>query len=359
MLLSKTEGSMPHAKMLDQPAPEKDETAVTLAPLAAIDVGSNTIHLTLARPTPDGADLEYLADELELVRLGADVSATGAIGAERMARAVEAVRRQSAVARAGGAERILGIATEGVRAASNGPDLLERVRDETGVTLELITGDQEAALTYWGATSGLEDGHASRAVLDLGGGSIEIVLGVGSAVQWRTSLPLGSGALHDRFAPADPATAEQLAAVRSHVEQTLAPLDLPLPVSEALASGGTATTLAALAARALTRDGRLAVPEEGGEAAGRRITALTDEMLRTLLDLLRSRSAAEIAARYQIEEARARLLGAGTTVLLAAMRRLGVETLRVRKRGIREGALLAYLHAGDGWLRAAADGTGW
>lgn len=350
---------MMYPETLEQPASMKDEMAVTLAPLAAIDAGSNTIHLTVARPTPDGADLEYVADELVLVRLGADVSRTGAIGAERMARAVEVVRRQSEVARAGGAEYILGIATEGVRAASNGQELLERVRAETGVTLELITGDQESALTYWGATSGLEDGHMSRAVLDLGGGSIEIVLGVGRAVQWRTSLPLGSGAMHDRFAPADPATAEELAAVRAMVERTLAPLDLPLPVDEALVAGGTATTLAALAARALTPKGMIIAPDGGREARTRGVHTLTDDMIHALLGLLQSRSAAEIAARYEIEEGRARLLGAGATVLLATMERLGVDALRVRKRGIREGALLAYMHFGDGWLRAATEGAGW
>ncbi len=344
----------------DEVETDEVEIPVTHPVLAAIDVGSNTIHLTTARPTPDGADLEYIADELELVRLGADVSHTGAIGSERMARAVAAVRRQVQVARDGGAERILGIATEGVRAAKNGRELLERVRDETGVTLELISGDQEAALTYWGATSGLDDIYARCGVVDLGGGSIEIVLGMGSAVQWRRSLPLGSGVMHDRYAPADPAQAEELAAVRAAVDDALATLDLPLPVDEALASGGTATTLASLAARALNADGTLAPFELATNGPrSRRVTALTEDMIHTLLDLLQSRPAAEIAARYAIEEARARLLSAGATVLLATMRRLEADALRVRKRGIREGALLAYMHVGDGWLDAATEGAGW
>ncbi|MGZ3677678.1 MAG: Ppx/GppA phosphatase family protein, partial [Ktedonobacterales bacterium] len=179
-------------------------------PLAAIDVGSNTIHLTVGRPTPDGYDLEYLADELELVRLGADVSASGALGSERMRRAISVIQHQTEVARQHGAALVLGIATEGVRAARNGAEFIERVRVETGVVLELVSGEQEAALTYWGATSGLDresEGKtvdAKRAVLDLGGGSMEIVAGEGSKVEWRVSLPLGSGAVHDRYAPADP-----------------------------------------------------------------------------------------------------------------------------------------------------------
>jgi exopolyphosphatase/guanosine-5'-triphosphate,3'-diphosphate pyrophosphatase len=347
------------------------ESAMALVPLAAIDVGSNTVHLTVARPTADGFDVEYLADELELVRLGADVSRSGEIGPERMARAVAVVAHQAGVARAHGAERILGIATEGVRAAANGAELLERVRAETGVTLELISGEQEAALTYWGAVSGLEDeragriGHMRRAVLDLGGGSLELVVGEGSSVRWRVSLPLGSGTLHDRFAPSDPARPEELAQVRAAVLEALTPLDLPLPVGEALAAGGTATTLAALAARALTPAGTLAAQEaaetrEAPRAARTwRVRVLTEDMLHALVGLLQARPAAEIARRYGVEEARARLLGAGATVLLGAMERLGAPALHVRRRGIREGALLAYCHRGEDWLRAATDGAGW
>jgi exopolyphosphatase/pppGpp-phosphohydrolase len=355
-------------QVLDAPdsgADSEVEKAMTLAPLAAIDVGSNTIHLTVARPTADGSDLEYVADELELVRLGADVSRIGAIGPERMDRAIEVVRHQVEVARRCGAERVLGIATEGVRAASNGARFLDWVRVETGVTLDLITGDQEAALTYWGASSGLEDGHQRRAVLDLGGGSLELVVGEGSAVLWRASLPLGSGAMHDRFAPSDPPRADELTRVRVVVAEALAALDLPLPVGKTLASGGTATTLAVLAARALSPAGALAaldiVEARGTHRATRvrRVRVLTDDMLHALLGLLQARPAAEIATRYQIEEGRARLLGAGTAVLLGAMERLGVQTLHVRKRGIREGALLAYCHHADDWLRAATDGAGW
>ncbi len=162
------------------------------APLAAIDVGSNTIHLTAAQPLPGSQDVEVLADQVELVRLGADVNATGAIGAERCARAIEVIRHQAEVASALGAVPLLGIATEGVRSARNGAEFVDQVRAATGVTLEMVTGDQEAALTYWGAISERDiEGH--RAVIDLGGGSLELVVGDGTHVAWRVSLPLGSG----------------------------------------------------------------------------------------------------------------------------------------------------------------------
>lgn len=342
---------------------------VASQPLAAIDAGSNTIHLTVGRPTPDGYDLEHLADELELVRLGADVSASGALGSERMQRAISVIQHQTAVARQHGATLVLGIATEGVRAARNGAEFIERVRVETGVVLELVSGEQEAALTYWGATSGLDrefEGKAvdaKRAVLDLGGGSMEIVAGAGSKVEWRVSLPLGSGAVHDRYAPADPPSAEELTRAHDAVREALDALNPPLPVNQLIACGGTATTLAYLGAKAFppTDPAELAPSGNGAVNGGNGaiLRELTREQLMQLLDLLRAMKAAQITETFHIEEARARLLGAGGVVLLATMERLGVDRLRVRKRGIREGAILAYEHVGERWLELAASGEGW
>jgi len=328
--------------------------------LAAIDVGSNTIHLVVARLTPDGRGLRTVADELDLTRLGEDVSATGAIGDERQARAVAVIREQVALAHAKGATTILGIATEGVRAAGNAQAFLEHIQTETGLALTLISGDQEAALTYWGASSGLPPSDKHRAVVDLGGGSLEIVIGSGAVIRWRISVPLGSGAMRSTYAPADPPVAAELAAVRAVVMETLRPLDLPLPVASALACGGTATTLLTLAAHAL---GVPPTTDTAGEANGDEEwdsqNNLTRERLETLIELLRRHSSTEIGARYGIDPARARLLGAGATVLLGAMDRLGMDTLRVSQRGVREGALLAYAHAGDRWLEAATSGAGW
>lgn len=326
-------------------------------PLAAIDVGSNTIHLTVARPAAGGRDVVYLADELEFVRLGEDVSKTGAISPERMERALIVMRHQVDVAHAQGAETILGIATEGVRAAANGAMLVERVRQELGISLELITGEQEAALTYWGATSGLATTDARQAVLDLGGGSLEIVVGEDSHILWRTSLPLGSGVIHDRYAPSDPPDAEELREAGSIVAASLQLLDLPLPVAEAIACGGTATTLAMLAVRALPPEVSAAGNVTGN--GNGRVTYLTRSIMDALLRHLQTQAASELAAHYDIEEGRGRLLGAGCVILLAAMQRLDIESLHVRKRGIREGALLAYAHTGDDWLALAARGSGW
>ncbi|HKB49790.1 MAG TPA: hypothetical protein VKC57_18925 [Ktedonobacterales bacterium] len=326
----------------------------TPAPLAAMDVGSNTVHLVVARVGARGS-LKVLDDRQEMVRLGADISALGYIGEERMARCVLAVRAQAERARELGASAVLGIATEGVRAAANGAALIERVRAETGVTLHLVTGAQEAALTYWGATSGLRHSGGRRGVLDLGGGSLEIVVGQGTRILWRTSLPLGSGTIHDRYAPSDPASAQELDAARAAVDALLVPLDPPQTDEHAVACGGTATTLALLEGQL-----RQTHPRARLAATHRALRAtLSADELEQLMKLAQAVPAQEISARFAVDPARAPLLGAGSVVLHEAMRCLGTDALIISSRGVREGALLAYVRAGDGWLEAATRGVGW
>jgi exopolyphosphatase/pppGpp-phosphohydrolase len=324
------------------------------APLAAIDVGSNTVHLVVAHVGARGS-LKVLDDRQEMVRLGADISALGYIGEERMARCVLAVCVQAERARELGASAVLGIATEGVRAAANGAALIERVRAETGVTLHLVTGAQEAALTYWGATSGLRHSGGRRGVLDLGGGSLEIVVGQGTRILWRTSLPLGSGTIHDRYAPSDPASAEELDAARAAVNALLVPLDPPQTDEHAVACGGTATTLALLEGQLRRTHPRARLAATRGAL---RATLSADE-LEQLMKLAQAVPAQEISARFAVDPARAPLLGAGSVVLHEAMRCLGTDALIISSRGVREGALLAYARAGDGWLEAATRGVGW
>jgi exopolyphosphatase / guanosine-5'-triphosphate,3'-diphosphate pyrophosphatase len=333
----------------------------TTKPLAAIDVGANTIHLVVARITHDGTDIDYVDDELELVRLGADVSATGAIGPERMQRALDTIRNQVATANAHHVETILGIGTEGVRAATNGVYFLEKVLTETGVEIEVVTGDQEASLTFWGGTSGLKPSLSPRAVLDLGGGSLELVVGVNSQVLWRTSLALGSGSMYNRYVRSDPSTTKELRAVECQVHEAFSPLTPPLPVKEVIVCGGTATTLAWLAGKVLHDvQSTSRSQERKGPANGRRRTRyLTRERLEWLRALIQACSSVELSRRYDIELGRAQLLASGIAILIAVMEQLDADTLHIRKRGIREGALLAYTHVGQDWLDNARDGTGW
>lgn len=326
-------------------------------PIAAIDVGSNTVHETIARPVgPAGSALEIIADQADLVRLGHDIAATGAISPERAAKAIAAIERYVTLSRMLLAGTVIGIATEGVRAASNSAQFIADAEAAVGVRLALITGLQEAALSYWGATSDDAGGFGPRGVVDLGGGSLELVLGEGEAVGWRVSLPLGAGAVRDRFHLSDPPSVTELDRAFQGVREQLTDATPPQMPHDLMVCGGTAGALAALGAQMFGESQHRVAVRQGHlvEVEGRPI--LTRYHLETALAVLTNSPAAKLAARHNIKPARARLLAAGSVVLIATMERMGVSRLYVSRRGIREGAIVAYLRAGEGWLEAATNG---
>jgi exopolyphosphatase/guanosine-5'-triphosphate,3'-diphosphate pyrophosphatase len=326
---------------------EQHNASALNQPVAAIDVGSNTIHLVVAIPRlSDGSTLEVLVDELEFVRLGAGVGATGRIAPERAERGMASLRRLRDLAKQSGAHPILGAATEVMRLAANGPEFLARVKAELGLAIPVINGDQEAALTFWGAISDRSLAPEQPvAVADLGGGSMELVLGSGRRLNWRRSLPLGSGGLHDRFVRSDPPTSAQLQALRREADAVLDAQALPAPASRGhllIACGGTATTLLYFARNAL------------GVPADRANLARTE--IEEAIKLLATLPAQEVAERYAVESQRARILGAGAVVLSALMNRLQATVMQISQRGIREGMILSYALHGERWLEAAQSG---
>lgn len=317
-------------------------------PLAALDVGSNTIHLVVALPPTNARpDLTILVDELEFVRLGAGVGKTGQIAPERMEQGLKTLHHLRDLAKRAAAQTILCAATEVMRLARNGAEFLSRARDALGLDISIISGDQEAAFTFWGATSGQQIAPDQPvAVGDLGGGSLELVFGTGQQLTWRKSLPLGSGGLHDRFIQSDPPTAEELHQLRQEVRAVLQAQTLPPQAQQApllIVCGGTATTLLYFARRALG----LADEQH----------ALTFAEVEQAVTLLGSLSAETVTKRYGIETARARILGAGASVLATLMEWLAVSQMEISQRGIREGMILAYARHGNHWLNVAEQGT--
>lgn len=326
-------------------------------PIAAIDAGSNTVHLTVAAPDARGQGLRALADNADLVRLGADVTETGAIGPERADRALAAIRRQLAIARQHGAETVLGMATEGVRSASNAGTFLQRVARETGLRMTMISGEQEAALAYWGATSEDAEIEGPRGVIDLGGGSLELITGERERITWRASLPLGAGVTRARWAPTDPPTFAEMIASWDGVHDELTRLEASLPVVDMTVCGGTAAALATLAGRAFRKHADPRVIKGLPTPAGGRRRAMSLSTLDALIRLTLRADEEELTKRYRLREGRARLLFSGAITLYAGLCLAGLDELWVSRRGIREGAILAWRRAGAGWLDAAAKGV--
>ena len=304
---------------------------------AAIDIGSNTIHLVVARCTP--YDLDIVEDQQEMVRIGESVTATGEISPEKAKAAIATLKRYKALARKHEANPVLVVATEAIRQASNSADFLEQVLSKTKLTVQLISGTAEAALTFFGSTYEVnKEPHPPTqiAVMDLGGGSLELVTARNMHITWRTSLPVGSGWLHDRYLPSDPPTYDEVTVAETFLQTYFQGLQLKHHTPVLIVTGGSANSLLFLARNAFNLD--------------LDHTQLTQQDLMRCQGLLISLPAEEIAQRFEQPLARARILLAGALIIQKVMTRLRINEIHVSSHGIREGVLLAYERYRERWL---------
>jgi exopolyphosphatase/pppGpp-phosphohydrolase len=311
---------------------------------AAIDIGSNTLHMIVAHYTP--TDLDIVADEVNMVRIGESVTATGEISQQKRDDTLAVLRQYKDIATQHKADPVLVVATEAIRKAKNSAEFVEDVQQHTGLATKLINGDVEAVLTFYGATYELyQAAQAPRlvGVMDLGGGSTELVLAKQKQLTWHTSLPIGSGWLHDRYLHSDPPTRDEVSVAETFLQTYFEKLPIKRYPSRLIATGGSANSLLQLARRAFhsnTQDDRLTY----------------NDLLRCE-GLLCALSAQGIARRYNQPLARARILPAGALMIRIVMSQFGLPEIRVSPHGIREGALLAYARYGSEWLQHVEKGA--
>lgn len=313
--------------MHEQPSPMR----------AAIDIGSNTIHIVVARSTP--YDLDIVVDREELVRIGESVTATGEISQEKANAAIAVLKRYKTQARRRKADPIFVVATEAIRQASNSADFVEQVRSKTKLAVQLISGNAEAALTFFGTTYEVnkEPGHPAQVgVMDLGGGSLELVTARNNRINWRTSIPIGSGWLHDRYLTSDPPTYDEIAVADAFLQTYFQGMPVKHRPPVLIVTGGSANALLYLVHQAFQME--------------EHHTHLTQQDLIRCQGLLSSLTAEELADRYDLEVARARILLAGALIIQTVMSRLHINEIQISSHGIREGILLAYERYGERWL---------
>jgi exopolyphosphatase/guanosine-5'-triphosphate,3'-diphosphate pyrophosphatase len=282
---------------------------------ACIDIGSNTTRLLVA--DAGNGTLRELVTLRDFTRIGRSLDAGGAIPPAKIAETAQVVATQAKVAREVGAERIVTVATAAIRNAPNREELLAAVGHVDGIDLEVLTGEEEARLSFVGATRTLlTPADGTIAVIDVGGGSSEIAIGEpDGAMAWSASFRIGSGFLADAYLRSDPPSIDELEKVRRHVAGTFEGLEPP-PAQDAVAVGGTATSLRRLL---------------GAE--------LSHETLERGIRVLSVTPIAEVAARFELDPERIRLLPAGILVLEAMSDLIGLP-LRIARGGLREGVLL-------------------
>jgi len=292
---------------------------------ATLDGGTNTVLLLVAEP--DGARFGPVAEQIEITRLGKGVDRSGVLAPEAVEATVAAIVRFAKQARSLGAEGIACVATSAARDAKNGPDFMRRVREEAGVEVEIISGELEAELSYGSQARELGT-SAPLAVLDIGGGSTEVVVGHAGKLLFKHSFDLGSVRLTERFARHDPPAPDERQAMADLLDMSFAKVPAPPPGFQLVGVAGTVTTLFAVS------QGIEPYDPERVHLARLSLETVRAECERYFsLDLDARRKLRAMPAK------RADVIPAGALILERAMIRLGAHEMVVSDRGIRWGLL--------------------
>lgn len=293
--------------------------------LATIDVGTNTTLLLVAEV--EGQAVRVLAERAEITRLGRGIGADGRLGRPGIERTLAVLADYAAIAREHGA-RLFAIGTEALRRAPNAADFLTLAKD-LGVDVDVIDGDREAALTFLAAAQSFpEITRGTAVVIDIGGGSTEIIVAQSERIAFRRSLPIGSVRLTERHVRSDPARGEEVAEVMAEVGSHLSQIPFPSPPLTLIGAAGTVTTLAAMSLGLSNYDPAI--------VHGHRLTrrALDGEIAR-----LRASNQAAREKMAGLDPKRADVILAGACILSGIAEAARADEIVVSDRGIRWGLL--------------------
>jgi exopolyphosphatase/guanosine-5'-triphosphate,3'-diphosphate pyrophosphatase len=292
---------------------------------AAVDVGSNSVHLLVARIGADG--LEYLRDESELLGLGEIVDTLGEIPEDAQSLLLHSLQTYRDAALLQGAEQVTFLGTEPLRRAANGPAVAARVKAETGVALHILPEREEGELTFLGVTGGEPVGRP-LVVVDIGGGSSEVILYDPERGLEVTGLATGSNRLSIEIVDNDPPTKREVARLRERARELVAALP-QAKAERAIFVGGTATNIVKLRPLATSSFDNLFVD-------------------------IRSAPAAALAARFGLRLRRSLQLAAGAALAEAILEHYALGRAEVCDASLRDGAIILVARASTG--RAASSG---
>lgn len=298
--------------------------------LAAIDVGTNTIRLTVAEVQDDDT-YRILDEEREMVRLGEKLDRTGRLSEAAMTRALAAIGKMKAIADGFKITQLRAIATSAVREAANGRAFVREVSRQHKVRIDVISGEEEARLAFRTASRHFDFQGRPTAVVDIGGGSVEVILSAGTAIDHVYSFPLGAVRVTERLVRSDPLRPRHWKQMKDEIDRTIRPVTRQGAhrAEIMIGSGGTFTALAHMSK--WQREGR------HGSVQG---YVLTPAEIIHLLGRLRE---TPLEARREIQglsSDRADIIVGGVSVISRLVRGLETQQIMVNERGIRDGLLL-------------------
>ena len=299
--------------------------------VAAIDCGTNSLRLLVADVDPATGTLADVDRRMEIVRLGQGVDATGRLAPAALGRTLRALRAYAAIVAAAGASAVRMVATSATRDAANAVEFVTGVREVLGVDPEVLSGDEEARLSFTGATAELAGGEAAAPFLvaDIGGGSTEFVLGDPPVVSGAVSVDIGCVRMTERHLRGDPPAPAEIAAARADIGAALDVVAAKIAVGDArtlVGLAGSVTTVAALALGLDAYDADLIHHTRIGAGQVREQTAR-----------LLAQSHAERARLGVMHPGRVDVIGGGALVLEAIMTRFGFAEVMASEHDILDG----------------------
>lgn len=301
--------------------------------LAAIDVGSNSIHMVVAQVDVDGA-VTTLWRLKEPVGLGRMSFPSKRLSREAMDAAINVLARFKQVAVQRGCEKIIAVATSAVREATNGGDLIERAHHELRLTVRVVSARDEARLIYLAVRHAMAFRDEPHLVLDVGGGSVELIVGDGRRASILESRKLGAARMTARFVRSDPIDKEEIRALRRHYEVEIGPLCAAIAEHKPQSCFGTSGTLENIAAMC----GSEAHPDEPSNPA-----VIERDAFNTLLEKLLPSDARARARIRGLDDQRKDQIIAGAILVDELFRRLDLKQIVICPSALREGLLLDYL----------------
>jgi len=292
---------------------------------AAIDVGTNSVKMLLGTVAEDRVVPEL--HRAQITRLGQGLAATGVISPEAAGRTIEAIAGFRKLAEERKAERVTAVGTQALREAKNADEFLARCEREAGLALRILTGEEEARLSFQGASWAAQTPRVTA--VDIGGGSTEVMIGTRVSLERWWSLPMGAVVLTEQFLRSDPPADEEMRLMSAAVEKQLRVVDIrPGPQAELVGVGGTVAALMMHTARKAKTDPRT--------LSSARIPF--DEVSSMAIHLsLRTTADRE---EMGFERGRADIIVAGAWILAAVMSRLGAPAMRASVHGLRHGLLI-------------------
>jgi len=308
--------------------------------LAAIDIGTNSVHMVVVRIDARLPSFTIIAREKDTVRLGDRHPETGELTPEAMTRAMEALKRCQTLAKSLKAQEIIAVATSATREAPNGRAFLEQIQTELGIQVDLISGQEEARRIYLGVLSGFDFQQKPHIIIDIGGGSTELILADSQEARFLSSTKIGAVRLTQDFITTDPISTIEFvrlqAYIRGMIERPVENILQSLHRGEQpklLGTSGTVETLVTISA--LQKSGTIPTPLQGYEISRKEIKDIVKQL--TNLDYPKR------AAIPGMSEKRAEIILAGAMVLLETMTMLDIDSITMCERSLREGIIVDWM----------------